>query len=185
MVRLLLALTFTMTLTACLPGGLGTSGDGRYAPGVDTSGVAVDPLLVGDRLMAAGEHELAYDAYIRAATVHGMTADVLTALGSASLELGRLVEAEQVLRRAIDKDDTSPAAWNNLGVVLMSRGDFGEARQVFRRAFVLSGGSNDQIRENLRLAIANLENPSYDAVNENEYKLVQRGDGDFLLTPSE
>ena len=185
MVRLILALTFTMSLTACLPGGLGDSSDGRHAPGVDVRGEAVDPLIVGDRLMTAGEYELAYDAYIRAASIHGMTADVLTALGSASLELGRLIEAEQVLRRAIDKDDTSAAAWNNLGVVLMSRGEYAEARQVFRRAFVLSGGSNDQIRENLRLAIANLENPTYDAVNENEYKLVRRGRGDFLITPSE
>lgn len=183
--RLLLALTITMTLTACLPGDLGTSGDGRHAPGVDVRGTAVDPLLVGDRLMRAGEHELAYDAYIRAATIHGMTADVLIALGSASLELGRLQEAESAFRKAIDKDDMSSAAWNNLGVVLMSRGEYAEARQMFRRAFVLSGGSDDQIRENLRLAIANLENPTYDAVNENEYKLVQRGDGDFLLTPSE
>lgn len=183
--RLFLALTLLMTLTACLPGGLGVSTDGRHAPGVDAKGEAVDGLIVGDRLMAAGEYQLAYDAYIRAAADRGMTADVLTALGSASLELGRLNEAEQLLRRAIDKDDTSAAAWNNLGVVLMSRGEFSEARQVFRRAFVLSGGSNDQIRENLRLAIANLENPTYDAANENEYKLVQRGEGDFLITPSE
>lgn len=185
MVRLKLALAVTLFLTACSPGGLGVSDDGRYAPGVDTKGEAVDSLIVGDRLMAAGEFELAYDTYIRAAATQGMTADVLTALGSASLELGRLIEAEQLLRRAIDKDDTSAAAWNNLGVVLMSRGEFSEARQVFRRAFVLSGGSSDLIRENLRLAIANLENPTYDAANENDYKLVRRGNGDFLITSPE
>jgi len=89
------------------------------------------------------------------------------------------------LRRSVTKDETSAPASNNLGVALMSQGDFAEARQVFRRAFVLSGGSNNEIRENLRLAIANLDNPAYDAVNQNEYKLVHRGQGDFLLTNSE
>ncbi len=185
MVRALLALSLTMLLTACLPGGLGIPADGRHAPSIDPEGEAVDGLIVGNRLMAAGEFELAYDAYIRAGAARGLTADVLMALGSVSLELGRLNEAERLLRRSLDKDDQSAEAWNNLGVVLMSKSEFAEARQVFRRAFALSGGSNDQIRENLRLAIANLENPSYDATNQYEYKLVQRGDGDFLITASE
>jgi Flp pilus assembly protein TadD len=187
MVRPIPAIAFTLILTACSTGSLGlsTNTEGRYAPSVDPKGTAVDPLLVGDRLMAAEEYELAYQSYIRAAATQGMTAEILIALGSASLQLGRLIEAENLLRRALDQDDSNAAAWNNLGVVLMSNGDFAEARQVFRRAFVVSGGSSAEIRENLRLAIANLENPTYDAVNDNDYKLVQRGKGDFLITASE
>jgi len=185
MVRTILLLISGLLLTACTTGGLGVSGDGRHAPAFDLRKEAVDGLIVGDRLMAAEEYELAYDSYIRAAATHGMTADVLTGLGSASLQLGRINQAEELLRRAVTKDDTSAPAWNNLGVALMSQGNFAEARQVFRRAFVLSGGSNDEIRENLRLAIANLDNPAYDAVNQNEYKLVHRGQGDFLRTNSE
>ncbi len=185
MVRAISAIALVLTLTACTTGGLGLSTDGRHAPPVDPDGLAVDPLLVGDRLMEAGEFELAYQSYIRAAASQGMNSEVMIALGSASLQLGRLVEAESLLRRAIDIDDTNPAAWNNLGVVLMSKGEFAEARQVFKRAFVVSGGSSVEIRENLRLAIANLEDPTYDTVNDNDYKLVQRGNGDFLITASE
>lgn len=185
MVRAILSLTFLIAVTACTTGGLGVSGDGRHAPAVNLRKEAVDGLIVGDRLMAAGEYELAYDAYIRAAATHGMTVDVLTGLGSASLQLGQINQAESLLRRATEKDDTSAAAWNNLGVALMSKGEYAEARLVFRRAFVLSGGSSDEIRENLRLAIANLENSDYGAFNQNEYKLVRRGKGDFLITYSE
>ena len=185
MVRTIVAITIAVSLAACTPGGLSVSSDGRHAPPVDPKGTAVDPLLVGDRLMEAGEYELAYQSYIRAAAVQGMGGDVLIALGNASLQLGKLSEAESLLRRAIETDETNAAAWNNLGVVLMNTGEFAEARQIFRRAFALSGGSDTTIRENLRLAIANLENPAYDAVNENDYKLVQRGKGDFLLTFTE
>ena len=185
MVRTIVAIIITFSLTACTSGGLSVSSDGRHAPPVDPNGKAVDPLLVGDRLMEAGEYELAYNSYIRAAAEQGMGGDVLIALGNASLQLGKLSEAESLLRRAIEADETNAAAWNNLGVVLMNKGDFAEARQIFRRAFTLSGGSDTTIRENLRLAIANLENPAYDVVNENDYKLVQRGKGDFLLTFTE
>ena len=185
MVRTIVAITIAVSLAACNPGGLSVSNDGRHAPSVDPNGTAVDQLLVGDRLMEAGEYELAYQSYIRAAAVQGMGGDVLIALGNASLQLGKLSEAESLLRRAIEADDTNAAAWNNLGVMLMNTGEFAEARQIFRRAFALSGGSDTTIRENLRLAIANLENPAYDAVNENDYKLVQRGKGDFLLTFTE
>ena len=185
MVRTIVAIIIAFSLTACTSGGLSVSSDGRHAPPVDPNGKAVDPLLVGDRLMEAGEYELAYNSYIRAAAEQGMGGDVLIALGNASLQLGKLSEAESLLRRAIEADETNAAAWNNLGVVLMNKGDFAEARQIFRRAFTLSGGSDTTIRENLRLAIANLENPAYDVVNENDYKLVQRGKGDFLLTFTE
>ena len=185
MVRTILATIAMLFLTACLPGGFGLSGDGRHTPGWDSSRAGGDPMVVGDRLMASEEYELAYDAFIRAAAERGMTADVLTAIGSASLGLGRLNEAEALLRRAIEKDDTSAAAWNNLGVVLMSKGEFSEARQVFRRAFVLSNGSSSEIRENLRLAIANLDNSAYGEANQNEYKLVRRDKGDFLITYSQ
>lgn len=186
MVRTILLATTIVALAACdTTGGLGFSVDGRHAPPVDPNGQAVDPLIVGDRLMEAEEYELAYQSYIRAAADQGMTAEILVALGSASLRLGRLTEAERLLRRALEDNEEDAIAWNNLGVVLMNQGQFGEARQVFRRAFALSGGSSAEIRENLRLAIANLENPAYDAVNENDYKLVYRGNGDVLLTSSE
>lgn len=178
--RLFFALIIPLALTACTPGGQSLWPSANANAQLDSQGQAT--LQTGHRLMEAGEYQMAYDAYIQAAARLGLTPDMRNAIASASLRLGRLNEAEQQLRRVLELDDSSAEAWNNLGVVLMSKGEFAEARQVFRRAFVLSGGSNDLIRENLRLAIANMENPDYDTDQESTYKLVWRGTGDFLIT---
>lgn len=144
---------------------------------------AVDGLLVGHRLMAAGEYEVALKSYLRAAAEQGMTADVLSALGSVNLRLGRLGQAEQLLRRAIEADERFPAAWNNLGVVLMETGRYGEASRVFQTAFALDNGASDQIRENLRLSLAKLTDPGY-SEPETNFELVRRGSSEFLLLPT-
>ncbi len=156
--------------------------DNPYAPGVATRGEAVDGLLVGHRLMNAGEYELAIDSYSRAALTHGLTADVLAGLGSANLGLGRLGQAEHLLRKAVSKDEKSPEIWNNLGVVLMEKGENAEAEQVFRRAYALDNGESDAIRDNLRLALAKSENFDYgEEKQEQDYKLVRRGSSDYLI----
>ena len=140
-------------------------------------------LVIGNRLMAAGEYELALKSFSRAAGEIGLTVEVLTAIGSANLGLGRLGQAEKNLRRAIAKDDSFVPAWNNLGVVLIATGQFFEAEQILRRAFELDSGQSEEIRDNLRLALAKQENSSYDSPNTGP-KLIQRGTGDFLLTTS-
>lgn len=145
------------------------------------SGEAVDGLVVGHRLMQAGEHELALEAFSRAALAHGMTAEVLAGLGSANLALGRLGQAETLLRDAIEADEAMPEIWNNLGVVLMEQGDTSEAVQVFRRAYALDNGESDAIRDNLRLALANFDNSYYGETQEQDYKLVRRGSSDYLI----
>ncbi len=142
---------------------------------------AVDGLIVGHRLMAADEYELALKAYYRAAADHGLTVDVLSGIGSANLHLGRLGQAERVLRRAIEADETFVPAWNNLGVVLMETGEIGEASRVFQTAFALDSGQSDAIRENLRLSLAMLEQPSYDPPDTGDFSLVRRGHGQYLL----
>lgn len=163
-------------------GGFSQDKDSPYAPaGVARGQPSVDGLIVGHRLMAAGEYELALKAYYRAAGEQGANADVLSAVGSADLRLGRLGQAEQMLRRAIELDQTFVPAWNNLGVVLMEKGDFAEASRVFHNAFALDSGQSDAIRENLRLALAKMKQPSYDAPNNNEFSLVRRGHGQYLL----
>jgi tetratricopeptide (TPR) repeat protein len=159
---------------------------GPAAPaGVETVQDAVDGLVVGHRLMAAGEYELALKAYLRSAAEHGLNADVLSALGSANLQLGRLGQAERLLRRATEQDQKFAAAWNNLGVVLMERGDAGEAARVFRVAFALDSGQSAEIRKNLLNALAQLENPAYTTENKSKYDLVRRGSGTYrvLRTP--
>ncbi|WP_377507781.1 tetratricopeptide repeat protein [Octadecabacter sp. R77987] len=168
-------------LAACEPGGFGRADGQVYAPGV--AGPAdTDGLIVGHRLMAAGEYQLALDAYTRAAGQQGLNVDTLSALGSANLRLGRLGQAETLLRRAVDEDASFAAAWNNLGVILMERGKIAEASQVFRRAFATDNGNSDQIRDNLRLALAKLDNPGYEDPNEDQkFELVRRGTGDYVI----
>ena len=96
------------------------------------------------------------------------------------LGLGRLGQAETLLRRAIATDEAIPETWNNLGVVLMEKGDAAEAEQIFRRAYALDNGESDSIRDNLRLALAKIENQGYDEADQ-EYKMVRRGSSEFLL----
>ncbi|MEM9248610.1 MAG: tetratricopeptide repeat protein [Pseudomonadota bacterium] len=174
-------------LCACTDDRLTPLNTGPDAPRGVTRGAApaVDGLTVGHRLMAAGEFELAHRAYLRAAGEEGLTADVLSALGTSNLRLGRLGQAEDMLRRAIDADETFAAAWNNLGVVLMEQGNVGEAARVFRTAFALDSGESVEIRENLRAALAQVKNPAYTSEQNQEYDLVRNGGGQFriLSTP--
>ena len=178
---------FFLTLTAACTGagGLGTSGDNVFAPGVSSraSEEAVDGLLVGHRLMDAGEYELALRAYYREAADRGSLqhVDILTAIGSANLKLGRLGQAEDVLRQALDVDETFVPAWNNLGVVLMETGQYGEASLMFRRAFALDSGETEDIQENLTLALAKIENPAYVEPDRSGPALVRRGAGEYVL----
>lgn len=167
-----------MVLTGCAaeppPGGL-------FAPGVSPRGEAVDGAIVGHRLIRAGEFELAMSAFSRAAVTHGMTGEILTGMGSASLGMGRLGEAEGLLRDAVEAEPEAAEAWNNLGVVLMEKGEVAEASEVFRRAFAIDNGESDSIRDNLRLALAKLNDSDYGRDEEQEYKLIRRGSSDFLI----
>lgn len=179
-----LGLSLVSLLAACGDtGGLKPLKDsGDYAPpGLDTSEQSVDGLTVGHRLMDAGEYELALKAYYRAVAHQGMTVDTLSAIGSAKLRLGRLGQAERDLRQAIELDDTFVPAWNNLGVVLMETNKYGEAERVFRTAFALDSGQSAEIRENLRMALAKLENPEYIDAYESDFTLVRRGTGEYLI----
>ncbi len=176
------ALLALLVLAACAPaGGFDASGENN-PPAADAKGQGVDGLIVGHRLMAAGEYELALRAYLRAAAQQGVNVDTLSALGSANLKLGRLGQAEQLLRRALEEDGRFVPALNNLGVVLMERGKAGEARVYFQQAFALDSGQSDSIRENLKRAIAQSESTVYDTSQEKpRFNLVRRGNGEYLL----
>ena len=172
-------LILALALGGCTPSG----GASRNMPfGVDARGEAVDGLIVGHRLMEAGEYELALKAYYRAAATNGVNVDTLSAIGSANLALGRLGQAEKMLRDALEEDPTFVPAMNNLGVVLMERGQFGEARVVFQQAFAQDSGQTDSIRENLKLAIASSEASVLGFEEEKgEFRLVRRDKGKYVL----
>lgn len=163
--------------------GCGTALSRSTPYGADLGRAPVDGLLVGHRLMEAGEHELALRAYLRAAAEDGINADTLAAIGSADLALGRLGQAEQILRRALELDPSFVPALNNLGVVLMEKGNAGEARAMFQRAFALDSGQSDSIRHNLKLAIARSEASVYDEPEQagDGFRLLRRDKGEYVL----
>lgn len=141
-------------------------------------------MIVGHRLMEAGEYELALKAYLRGAGEDGINADVLSSIGSANLALGRLGQAEKMLDRALELDPDFVPAINNQGVVMMEQGKVGEARVLFQRAFALDSGETDSIRENLMLAIAQSEANVYDPEQEQQkggFRLVRQEKGKFVL----
>lgn len=173
-------MTALILLLASCSQGLSPDRSNRFAPG-SSRGEEVDGLVVGHRLMASGEYDLALRAFYRGAAEHGATADVLSAIGSANLKLGRLNQAEQVLRRAVEADQTSVPAWNNLGVVLFERGKTGEAARVFETAYALDSGQSDLIRDNLTLARARMTQPVPPVGGEEPFRLIRRSAGDYLL----
>jgi len=150
-------------------------------PGTPRITQAVDGLVVGHRLMAAGEFELALTAYTRAVRTHGLNVDVMSAIGSANLRLGRLGQAEKFLQRAVEQDPEFVAAWNNLGVVQINAGKYLLARTSFQRAFALDNGNSDEIRGNLILATRLSEENSAEIPEEYNFALVRRGNGRYLL----
>ena len=180
MTRWAIGMVILTALAACEPSTRDLP-ENPFAPATDYSATPVDQLLVGDRLMDAGEFELALQAYTRAAGTRGMTPEVLGALGAANLRLGRLGQAETQLRKSLDEDKENFGTWNNLGVVLMDRGETAEAVEILRRAFALSNGENDEIRDNLRLALAMQAKTVYDPEAEQELDLVRSGSSTYRL----
>lgn len=173
-----------LALAACetSQGPLANSRVGVAAPrGTASVTEAVDGLIVGHRLMAANEFQLALDAYTRAAVDHGLNADVLSAIGSANMRLGRLNQAEKFLLRAVAKDPDFAPAWNNLGVTQINSTQYISARASFKRAFALDNGNSEEIRQNLILANRLVKESSAEIPELFNFLLVRRGDGRYLL----
>jgi len=179
------ALACIAALSACTHGLTKPDQDSPYSPGVDLKKDAVDGTVVGNRLLEAKQYELALDAYTRAAATQGMTGEIYAGVGAANLGLGRLGQAEQQLRKAITFEDAAPETWNNLGLVLMDTGQEPEAVEILRRAFALSNGESDEIRDNLRLALAMQGETVYDAELQEELDLVRSGNSVYRLKQQE
>lgn len=179
------ALVCAVLLSGCAEGLKTPDKDSPYAPGVDLKKDAVDGTVVGNRLLEAKQYELALDAYTRAAATQGMTGEIYAGIGAANLGLGRLGQAEQQLRKAITFEDAAPETWNNLGLVLMDTGQLPEAVEILRRAFALSNGESDEIRDNLRLVLAMQGETVYDPELQEELDLVRSGQSVYRLKPQE
>lgn len=131
--------------------------------------------------MEAEEFELALTSYKRAASETGVTAEVLSGMGSANLRLGRLQQARILLEKAIAQYSDSASAWNNFGVVLINLGEYQQARQAFRVAFGVDDGDSELIRQNLILANRLVNEQSAEIEVETDFSLVRYGNGSYLL----
>lgn len=183
-VRLLICTVPFLLLTACNSSFFALSEDERRGPAVPFGTqrtASVDGLIVGDRLMAAGEFQLALNAYRRSAAENGLTAEALSGMGSANLRLGRLNQAKILLEKALESDNESAAVWNNLGVVLMNQQEPRQARQAFRVAFGIDSGDSELIRQNLILANEQISAQTTKIVELTDYSLVRHGNGSYFL----
>lgn len=179
--KILWATAVITAVAACTPDAIKPGKGGPYAPGVDRSKEAVDGVQVANRLMEAQQFELALDAFNRAALEEGLTPEILTGMAAANIGLGRLGQAQMLLEDAVKEAPDLPEAWNNLGVLLMEKGETLEAVNVFRKAYALDNGENDAIRDNLRLALAKSENPDNTDIQNEDYKLVRRGSSQYAI----
>ena len=171
-------------MAACQPTDYTLSPDERTGPAapLGTSRVSmVDGLTVGHRLMEAEEFELALSAYKRAAVETGVTAEVLSGMGSANLRLGRLQQARILLEKAVKEYANSASAWNNFGVVLINLDEYREARDAFRVAFGINNGDSELIRQNLILANRLIDEQMAEIELETQFTLVRYGNGSYLL----
>lgn len=180
-------LVAALLLPACTPSGdlvgRGASVEDPLAPpglAPNAARDGVDPFIVGDRLLTAGEPELALDAYTRAAVRDGLTPEVRLSMAAANIELGRLGQAETLLRGVLKEEPKNAGALNNLGVVLLEKGEWGEAHRVLRAAFALQ--PTPEIRDNLRISGTKMASRTYpDAHDENAFTLTERRGGVFTL----
>lgn len=180
--RLVALISPLLFVAACqMSGGNRISNDKRPSA-ISYGATAQDNLDIGNALMDSGQFDAALKAYYRAAGQNGLTVDILAALGSANLKMGRLGQAETLLRQAVAKDPEFTPILNNLGVVLMEKGDTAEAIAFFRKAYAQDSGASDKIRDNLRLALAKFEKSAYPvANNDSEFALVRYGGGEYRL----
>jgi len=144
-----------------------------FAPDIDPNGKQVDAMVVGERLMHAGEYELALDAFTRGAATDGFTGENLSAMGVANFRLGRMDQALALFERALKLEPEWPGLLNNYGIALMAKGRFADAVQIFTKAVALDNGQNDSIRKNLAEAVEKYENSVYSAQNNETERMPQ------------
>ena len=108
-------------------------------------------LIIGKRLIDAGEYDLAIDAFERSILIEGVSAAAMTGAGIAAEKRGLISMASRYFERARELAPESELANNNLGVVLYRLREYYRARQAFQAAFALSDGRNELALRNLRL----------------------------------
>jgi tetratricopeptide (TPR) repeat protein len=175
------AILLGLVLAACVeePRPLARVEAGPPPPFFTPAAKKVDPVVLGDRLMAAGEPELALKSY-GTALLEEFTPGALAGAGAASWHLGRLREALRFLEKAVELKPDFALAWNNLGIVRYDLGEFRAAREALKRAAELA--SNDpRIAENLGIVTTLVpEDVDLEQVR-TEFRIVRGDDGRYHL----
>jgi uncharacterized protein HemY len=111
-----------------------------------------------------------------------MTTEVRLSVASADIVLGRLGQAERLLREILEEEPEHAGALNDLGVVLLKRGEVGEAERVLRAAFALQ--ASPEILANLRVAATRLEARTYPEPDDDDaFTLTRHPGGVYELSP--
>ena len=142
-------------------------------------------LTVGKRLLAAGEHDLAMEAFERSLVLDGPSAEAMTGAGLAAEGQGLLTMAARYFEKARKLAPESVAVHNNLGVVLFRLDEPYRARQAFQAAFALSDGTSPMALQNLRLSeqvIAEREARLTVIDSAMNFRVDRRGSSEFKLS---
>lgn len=89
-------------------------------------------LALGRLYRTSGKHEVALQEYETALSINPNLADAYIGLAKSQAELGRGVEAEQNLRRAIEIDVSYWASFSAMGAYLFSNSRFLEAAEFYQ-----------------------------------------------------
>ncbi|PRY95627.1 Tetratricopeptide repeat-containing protein [Hasllibacter halocynthiae] len=171
MLRIVLpACAVLVLLAACMP------------PGGPQALTPDEALTRGLTAAALGDHEAALTLYTRGRLGRPDDARLLAAQGASAHALGRVNQAEPLLRRALASDPELPAAWNTLGLLLLDTDRAPAAVRAFERAFALTRGSSASIRANLSRAMEIRDGARYAPPEEASATLTYRGGGDYLLS---
>jgi len=104
----------------------------KQAPGFADAHLGLSLLM-----QARGDHQAAYQHALFALGSAPSEPRYLSQLGLCHIYLGNFPQAEELLRRALQQAPADTAAWNNLGLSLLSRGRPAEARSCFLNAVKL------------------------------------------------
>ncbi len=140
-------------------------------------------LLLGKRMLAAREPDLAMKAFLTSMSVDGVSAEAMTGAGVAAQQQGLLTSARRYFEQARRLAPDSVTANNNLGVVLYKLKEYYPARNAFRQALALSGGKSEMAERNLNRAEATIAQMEEAAKTDPaiSHDVVRLGSSEFRL----
>ena len=129
--------------------------------------------IMGSLALEREDYASAEDYLMRAGEVSPDSILVLNDLAVAKLRLGKLDEAERLIRKSFQTDDQIYAAWDTLGEILMARGNADGAAEAFQTALKLN---DKDLRVHLHVAQIHFRRGELDKSREIVRKLAAGAD---------